>query len=360
MARTVREKAETLRGEGIDPADLEQAPPALVHVRRDGRIESVHRGHVAVVDASGRLLAHAGEPRVLVYPRSAFKPFQVLPLVESGAFARSGLGPEALALAAGSHGGTDAHAATAASILAAARAGAEDLRCGTHTPFDRATAEALRARGEAPGPLRHNCSGKHAGMLLLARYLDAPLSGYTERTHPVQRAILERFETLMGEPHPDPRPSVDGCSAPNPRMTLATLARAFALLGRGEDASGAPSPALAAIRDAMRAHPEMVAGEGLLDTLLMRTRPGIVTKIGAEAVHAIAIPERGWGIALKIEDGSDRAVGPATVSVLEGLGLLVPADRERLGAFAGTTLRNQAGLEVGDIRGVACLVREPA
>lgn len=358
MARTVREKAAPLRGEGVDPAELEGTPPALVHVRRDGRIESVHRGHVAVVDASGRLVAHAGEPRLLVYPRSSFKPFQVLPLVESGAFARSGLGPEALALAAGSHGGTDAHAAVAASILAAARAGAEDLRCGTHAPFDRATAEALRARGEVPGPLRHNCSGKHAGMLLLARYLDAPLSGYTDPTHPVQRTILERFETLMGLPHPDDTPSVDGCSAPNPRVTLATLARAFALLGRGEEASGVPSPPLAAIRDAMRGRPEMVAGEGLLDTLLMRVLPGIVTKIGAEAVHAIAIPERGWGIALKVEDGSDRAVGPATVSVLEALGLLGPAERERLGAFAGSTLRNQSGLVVGDIRGVARLVRE--
>jgi L-asparaginase II len=165
---------------------------------------------------------------------------------------------------------------------------------------------------------------------------------------------------LVGEPFRDEGASVDGCSAPNPRLPLATLAHAFALLGRGRDAAGADVPALAAIRDAMRGHPEMVAGEGLLDTTLMRALPGAVTKIGAEAVHAVAIPEAGWGVALKIEDGADRALGPATVSVLAFLGRIEPAARERLGPFAGSTLRNHAGLEVGDIRGVARLVRESA
>jgi L-asparaginase II len=360
VPRTQREKASSFQGGAVDPNELNAAPAALVQVRRDGRIESVHRGHVAVVDVSGRLVARAGEPSLLVYPRSSFKPFQALPVVESGAFARAGLPGAALALAAGSHGGTDAHAALAASILAAAGATPDDLRCGTHTPFDRPTADALRARGETPGPLRHNCSGKHAAMLLLARFLEAPFAGYTERTHPVQRRILERFEALVGGPLPDATPSVDGCSAPNPRLPLALLAHAFALLGRGEDAWHAPSPALAAIRDAMREHPDQVAGEGLLDTVLMRALPGSVTKIGAEAVHAIAIPERGWGIAIKVEDGSERALGPATVSVLRELGILGAAQEERLGDFAGSTIRNHAGLEVGDIRGVARLVREPA
>lgn len=345
------------RRAGVDPASTE-APSPLVHVRRRGRIESVHRGHVAVVDTSGRLVAHAGEPNVLVYPRSSFKPFQALPLVESGAFARSGLGADALALIAGSHGGTDAHAALAAAILEAAGATVDDLACGTHAPFDRATAEALRARGEAPTPLRHNCSGKHAAMLLLARFLGAPLSGYTQPEHPVQRRILETFEGLTGEPFADADPAIDGCSAPNPRMPLATLAFSFALLGRGVDAGGAPRPGLARIRDAMSGFPEFVAGEGLLDTALMRSCPGVVTKIGAEAVHAVALPERGWGIAIKVEDGSDRGLGPATIGVLAELGAIDAAARERLGAFAGRTLRNQAGLEVGDIRGVVRLVRE--
>jgi L-asparaginase II len=313
-----------------------------------------------VVDLSGRLVARAGEPSLLIYPRSSFKPFQALPVVESGAFARAELGSDALALMAGSHGGTDRHANLAAAILARAEATVGDLACGTHPPFDKATAETLRKRGEAPSPLRHNCSGKHAGMLLLARFLGAPLSGYTREDHPVQRRILAGFEELVGERLPDDHPAIDGCSAPNPRVPLSTLAFAFALLGGGVDASGGARPGLAAIRDAMREHPELVAGEGLLDTALMRALPRIVTKIGAEAVHAIALPDQGWGVALKVEDGSDRALGPATVAVLAELGLVAPSESTALGSIAGRVLKNQAGLEVGEIRGVARLVREPS
>lgn len=358
MSRTGRQTAAPRRT-GVDPESRDLTPSPLVEVRRRGHLESLHRGHVAVVDASGRLIASAGDPSFLIYPRSAFKPFQALPLVESGAFARSGLGTEALAMIAGSHGGTDRHAALASEILASAQASPSDLACGTHTPFDKTTAEAVRARGDAPNVLRHNCSGKHAGMLLLARFLGAPLLGYTHEDHPVQRRILAAFEEVVGEPFHDDHPAIDGCSAPNPRVPLTTLAFAFALLGRGIDAAGAPRPGLAAIRDAMRSHPEFVAAEGLLDTALMRAVPGMVTKIGAEAVHAIALPDQGWGVALKVEDGSERALGPATVAVLAALGVLGPPEIEQLGTFAGRILRNQAGLEVGEIRGVARLVREP-
>jgi L-asparaginase II len=176
----------------------------------------------------------------------------------------------------------------------------------------------------------------------------------------VQRRILAGFEELVGERLPDDHPAIDGCSAPNPRIPLSTLAFAFALLGGGVDASGGARPGLAAIRDAMREHPELVAGEGLLDTALMRALPRIVTKIGAEAVHAIALPDQGWGVALKVEDGSDRALGPATVAVLAELGLVAPSESTALGSIAGRVLKNQAGLEVGEIRGVARLVREPS
>jgi L-asparaginase II len=343
----------------IAPGATARAAP-LAHVLRGGEVESVHRGHVAVVDARGRLLAWAGDPRSMMFPRSAFKPFQALPLVETGAFARSGLKPDALALIAGSHSGTDRHAALARTILAAAGVDESALRCGSHPPYDEATAEALRARGEAPTPIRHNCSGKHAGMLLLARSLGAPLPTYTDPDHPVQRRIFDRFAALVGERFVDPVPAIDGCSAPTPRMPLQTLAYSFALLGRGEDASGADLPALTLIRDAMRAYPELVAGEGRLDTLLMRAVPGMVTKAGAEGVHAIALPDRGIGIALKIEDGSRRALGPAVVSTLEALGVIGAAERAALAQHAGERLRNYAGIEVGEIRGIARLEREAA
>ena len=343
----------------IAPDAAASAAP-LAHVLRGEHVESVHRGHVAVVDDRGRLLAWAGAPRSMIYPRSAFKPFQALPLVESGAFGRSGLKADALALIAGSHSGTDRHAAIARTILEAAGVDESALRCGSHSPYDDATAEALRARGEAPTPIRHNCSGKHAGMLLMARFLDAPLASYTDADHPVQRRIFDRFAALMGESFVDPVPAIDGCSAPTPRMPLRTLAYSFALLGRGRDAEGKALPALFEIRDAMRAHPDLVAGEGRLDTLLMRAVPGAVTKAGAEGVHAIALPDRGIGIALKIEDGSRRALGPAVVSTLEALGVIGAAERSALARHAGERLRNFAGIEVGEIRGIARLEQEAA
>jgi L-asparaginase II len=336
-------------------------PAPLVHIRRAGQTESVHFGHVAIVDDSGQLLAWAGDPRAPIFPRSAFKPFQGVPLVESGAFQRSGLGSDALALIVGSHGGTDRHAALAERILAAAGADASALRCGTHTPYDEPTAEALRARGEEPSQLRHNCSGKHAGMLLLAHDWGAPLQGYTAHTHPVQRRIFERFAEIVGEAPLDAIPAVDGCSAPAPRMPLATLAHAVALLARGRDAAGRAIPALAMIRDAMRAHPENVAGEGRLDTLLMRVLEGrVVSKAGAEGVHATGDVERGIGIAVKISDGSRRALKPAVLGVLEGFGLLSPEERSIIAPPAEWRLRNSAGLEVGSVAAVVSLRRAQA
>ena len=340
---------------GVDLATADACAAPLVHVYRDERVESIHRGHVAAVDAEGNHLAWAGEPRALIFPRSAFKPFQALPLVASGAFAASGLGTEALALIAGSHSGTDRHAALARTILAAAGAEESMLRCGVHPPYDEPTAERLRLAHEDPTPLRHNCSGKHAGMLLLARFLGAPLESYTDPDHPVQRLIAEGFASLLGESWTDPEMAVDGCSAPTPRMPLDTLARAVALLASGRNASGAEVPALATIRDAMRQHPELVAGPGRLDALLMRAVPAAVAKAGAEAVHAVGLVDRGVGIAVKVEDGSRRALGPAVASVLEELGILGEAQRRALAQHAEERLRNAAGLEVGHIRGGAKL-----
>jgi L-asparaginase II len=346
---------------GVDPAVASVTPAPLVQVLRDGKVESVHRGHVAVVDDRGRLLAWAGEPRLLVFPRSAFKPFQAVPLIESGAFARSGLGPDALALIAGSHSGTDRHAALALAILERAGADASALRCGTHPPYDEATAATLRARGEEPGPLRHNCSGKHAGMILLSRELGAPIDTYVDPAHPVQRRIFDRFVEITGERFVDPAPAIDGCSAPTPRMPLATLAYAFALLAKGVASDGTPLPALAEIRDAMMTHPDLVAGEERLDTLLMRSGARVVSKAGAEGMHATGSLDRGIGVAVKIEDGSRRALGPAVVSTLDALEWLGAPERRALARHAGESmLQNFAGLAVGSICGVAKLERGEA
>jgi L-asparaginase II len=189
-------------------------------------------------------------------------------------------------------------------------------------------------------------------MLLFARFLEAPLAGYADPGHPVQRAIFTRFEKLTGSPFQDPVPAVDGCSAPTPRMSLSLLAHSFALLARGADAGGRPVPALAEIRDAMMEYPENVASEGRLDTQLMRTlRGAVVSKAGAEGMHATAFLTREIGIALKIADGDAgrRAIKPAVVAVLEELALLSPGDREALLPREEQVIRSHAGVPAGEI-----------
>jgi L-asparaginase II len=235
-------------------------------------------------------------------------------------------------------------------ILEAAGADPSMLRCGVHIPYDEPTATALRARGEAPTPLRHNCSAKHAGMLLMARGMGEPPENYIDPSHPVQRRIFERFEELVGTPFEDPVPAIDGCSAPTPRMKLSTLARAFALFARGVDARGRPVPGLVEIREAMAEYPEHVAGEGRLDTLLMRTLKGaVVSKAGAEGMHATAYLTRGLGIAVKVADGTRRALKPAVLAALDQLALLSPGDRETLEPPEERVLRSYAGLPVGEV-----------
>jgi L-asparaginase II len=345
----------------VDRAAARSARPSpLVTLTRGGHVESVHLGHVAVVDSRGKLLAWAGDPEASVFPRSAFKPFQALPLVESGAFARSGLGRSALALIAGSHGGTDAQAAAVLEILESAGADPSLLRCGTHEPYDRATLNALRERGEPSTPLRHNCSGKHAGMLLLARAMGATLEDYIDPAHPVQRAIFTRFQELTGVPFQDPVPAIDGCSAPTPRMSLSLLARSFALLARGVDAAGRHVPALDEIREAMMEFPENVAGEGRLDTELMRAlRGAVVSKAGAEGMHASAFVTRDLGVAVKILDGDAgrRALKHVVVALLTQLSLLSPGEGEGLLPPEEREIRSWAGLRAGEIRPAITLRR---
>ena len=197
-------------------------------------------------------------------------------------------------------------------------------------------------------------------MLLYASLRGDSLDDYVDPAHPVQREIFDQFSELVGESFVDPVPAIDGCSAPTPRIPLSTLARAFALLARGIDHAGRPVPALARIRDAMRAHPEMVAGEGRLDTIVMRAAANVVCKAGAEAVHGAGLLDRGIGVAVKVEDGSRRALGPAAVGALGEVGALGAGVSADLAEQAEQRLRNHAGVEIGSIRGTVRLTWEGA
>jgi L-asparaginase II len=313
----------------------------MVDLWRGDRLESRHTGHAVIADAGG-VVAAWGNPDAVIYPRSSCKMIQALPLLESGV--GRGLGPAQLALACASHNGAGIHVQAVARWLADLGLGESDLRCGCHEPSDRDERDRLIRADEAPCQIHNNCSGKHAGFLMLNRHLGGGAE-YVDPAHPVQQAVRQAFVEVTGEDSPGF--GIDGCSAPNFATTVSGLARAMARFAAATD-SDARGRAMIALRQAMAAHPEMVAGEGRSCTELMRAMDGVAIKTGAEAVFVAMLPRSGRGIALKITDGGTRAAEAAIVALLarEGeLDLSHPAAVKRLGP-----LRNWRGLRVGETR----------
>jgi L-asparaginase II len=338
----------------------------LVELTRGGIVESVHFGALAIADTRGRLIASYGDPYVVTFLRSSAKPFQALPLVETGAAQAFNLTPRELALVCASHRGLDMHAETAAALQARIGASEADLLCGTHEVGDPATARRLARQGLAPLPNRHNCSGKHSGMLVLARHHDWPLADYVNPRHPVQQLILSTFAELCGLPPADVVVGIDGCSAPNFAVPMVSAAAAYARLADPTRLPHRRANALRTLFYAMTAYPEMVCAPGTFDTELMRRRPGLlVAKGGAEgyqglglAANALRPGSPALGIALKVSDGAGRAVHLAVLEVLRQLGLLEEADFDALAEFGfghHLTLRNQRQLAVGEARPVFTL-----
>jgi L-asparaginase II len=311
------------------------ADMAAVELWRGDLLESAHRVHAVVAEASGAVVEAWGDPARVIYPRSSCKMVQALPLVLSGA----DLSPERLALACASHQGAPLHTARVAGWLADLGLAEADLRCGAHWPSDRETANALVRAGEKPCQIHNNCSGKHAGFLHLARRLGAGPE-YTEIDHPVQRAVRAAFEEATGEASPGW--GIDGCSAPNFATTLAGLARAMA--GFAAPGPGREGEARARLVAAMIAHPDLVAGEGRACTDLMRAARGrAAVKTGAEGVFVGILPDRGLGFALKAEDGATRAAEAVTAALLVRLGALDADDPVAQRLTAGVQ-RNWRGL----------------
>lgn len=321
----------------------------LAEVLRGGAVESVHYGALAVVDREGQVLLGAGDPHVLTFTRSSLKPLQALPFVATGGVDRFGFSQAQVALMCASHSGEPRHVEGVSEMLNRCGCSAADLQCGTHAPgfYD--------ARGELPppppySPLQHNCSGKHSGMLAYCVHHNEAIGDYLAYDHPLQQAIRQSVATFTGVAEDRLVAGIDGCSAPNYAVPLASLARAFARLATAEvDPDYGMAPRV--IADAMMAHPEMVSGERRSDLALMQAGRGDwVTKIGAEGVQAIGIRSRGIGVAIKVADGQKRGLYPAIVAVLERLGLVDDAAREVLAPWRQRMIRNYRGLPTGEIR----------
>lgn len=324
--------------------------PVLIEVTRGPLVECRHRGVLAVAKSDGTVILDLGGVDAPVYPRSAIKAFQALPLIETGTADALGFKNTHLALAAASHAGTERHVATAREMLRLAGLDEFALACGSHPPLDQAAARALWATGARPMSLHHNCSGKHAGMLATARHCHEDIADYFNASHPVQRRIRSVLEEVSGATLTSDVCGIDGCAVPNWAITAKSLAIAFARFGTGATLSDSRKAAAQRIMTAAWSEPELAAGIGRLDTLVMSAFKGdAYIKTGAEGAYAGVFPKLGLGFAMKIDDGATRAADAVTRLLVEAF---VPAAR---GKFNLKVLKNAQGADVGVIRASALL-----
>lgn len=322
-----------------------------VVVTRGGDVESGHRVHAAVVDASGAVIAGARDLSLVTHWRSCAKPFQVMPLLDSGGFDALKWGDDQLALACASHGGEPEHVALAYSMLNDLGLEEGDLACGPHDPLASRGQKLLRESGARATRLHNNCSGKHAAMLARAQTSGWRTAGYEHRDHPVQQACLEVVAKWSGIDEREIGQAIDGCGVVEFSLPLQSMARAFARLAtamhQGEDAAGR-------IYHAMRGRPFLIGGSDRFDSILIEETDGrAVSKIGAEGVHSVAIPEQGIGFVIKVEDGAQRAQFPAVIRLLQHFDVLPTKLPARLEEFSRRGIRNTRGECVGEVRPVA-------
>jgi L-asparaginase II len=323
--------------------------PILVEATRGALVESHHRGAVAVVDAAGTTVLAMGDTDRPIYPRSAIKALQALPLIESGAADRFGLAEEEIALACASHGGEPQHVRTAKRMLERAGLDEAALACGAHWPSHRASAQALARDGGSPSAFHNNCSGKHAGFLCATVAMNVSTRGYTAASHPIQREIRAVIEQLAGVGlGPE---AIDGCSVPTWPLSLSALAGAFAHFATGAGLPPERARAAARLRAACAAKPWHVAGTGRFCTKMMeRFGQRVFVKGGAEGMYCGALPEQGYGIAVKCDDGAGRAAEVVMASLVARLLPLDGEDRDFVISLMQPAQRNWNGLAIGELR----------
>ncbi len=330
----------------------------LVHVTRGSIVESRHRGDIAVVNGEGELLWSLGDPDRVTYARSAAKPMQALPLVESGAADAFDMTDEEIALCCASHSGEEMHVERVSALLARLGFTETDLQCGVHAPYRSQAYEQLLQTGSPVTAIHNNCSGKHAGMLAMAKFLGADPAGYLDLNHPVQQQILAVVSELCEVPVGDIAIGVDGCGVPVFGVPLARLAMAYARFTRPVGVSSQRAEAMSRIAQAMMRYPELVAGTDRFCTTLMGSHPGhLLGKTGAEGVYCAGLVDYGIGLCVKVDDGNSRASEPSVVETLLQTGLVPANVLERLQAVHHPVTRNHQGTVVGRLEPVFQLVK---
>ncbi len=330
------------------------ANPILVEQTRGDTVENRHRGAFVITDADGNVIAAAGDISRPVFPRSAIKSMQALAMVTSGALDRFALSDEQLALACASHHGEEVHVTKVAHFLGGLGLSEGHLECGAHQPTNGKARAALRAAGLQPTALHNNCSGKHSGMLGVAQALGVDPAGYVERDHPVQVAVRAAIETVVGSPLSIDLCGRDGCSIPTWAAPLRGFAQGFAKMATGKGLPPDLGAAATRIFDAATGNPLLVAGTGHFDTLTMEAFGGrVMQKGGAEGVQCGAIRDKGWGYALKCDDGNMQASVVMVANLLLRFASPDEAQADVLGSFARQLVKNVRGIEVGEMRATA-------
>jgi len=332
------------------------ANPVLVEVTRGAVVESAHRGAVSVFDADGKPVLEIGDTERPVFPRSAVKAIQALPLVESGAADAYGFGNRELALACASHSGELAHVELATAMLAKAGLDRTALECGAHWPSNHDATIALARAGGVPNALHNNCSGKHSGFLCTCVHAGISHGGYVKAGHALQEMVRDAMQAVTGAAHDVDHCGIDGCSIPTYAVPLKSFARGFARMATGRGLSPERAKAAKRLLSACMAEPFLVAGTGKADVALMQAAPGrIFAKTGAEGVYCAALPELGLGIALKCDDGAARGAEVMIAAVLARLLRGDEAVAARLTELAHPAVESRVGAKVGSLRPTGAL-----
>ncbi len=322
----------------------------LVKVYRRDTIESIHYGVVVVVDVRGKLSYRVGDPDFVTFLRSSAKPFQALLVVETQAAEAFGLNQQEIAIISGSHNGEKKHVRLVKSILKKIGLRKEDLQCGTHVPH-YFTALGINPPKKKFSPLQHNCSGKHAGMLAVCVYKGWNVRDYLSPRHPLQKLILKKISELCEYPERKIEVGIEGCGAPTFALPLKNMAVGFSKLQSFKAKELLTSQSLQVVANSMWRYPEVVSGRGRLDyQLAVVTKGNILAKAGAEALHCGVILDKGYGVAVKILDGSRRAIAPACIEVYKQLGVMDKRKLKRLGDFVSPSVYNHQRRKVGFLK----------
>jgi L-asparaginase II len=330
---------------------MSDANPILAEQTRGNFVENRHRGAFVIADAEGRIIVSAGDISRPIFPRSAIKSMQALAMVTSGSLGAFDLTDEELALACASHTGEDYHVEGVSHFLGHIGLSAADLECGAHEPLDVGARRAMRAAGERPTPVHNQCSGKHSGMLSVAQALGVPTRGYVSADHPVQQAVRQAIETVIGTTLTADRCGIDGCSIPTWAAPLSSFAAGFARMATGRGLPTDIANAARRIFDAATDHPELVSGTGQYDTVVMQAFGGrVMQKSGADGVQCGAIRDKGWGYAIKCDDGRNEASRVMVNELLLALADPDAGQRSVLDAFTRLPVNNANGIEVGQMQ----------